>query len=277
MLWVPQKSPLRVAHNTGSIGTVSPGTAVTTGATTTAKGAVAELFSSTPFDAYWVTIIAVGYGLQALASEGCLDILTGTSPERVLIPNLLMGYCGGFTDTPPSGPKRWDFPLYIPAGRRIAAQAAGAQVSRAVQVCMYLYGGDGYPRFKVGNKVTTYGVTVPTGAPITPGNGAEGAWAQVTAATTEPHFALVPSYQVENDTTIQNKFHTVDVGLGAAGSEELIGEGFWYTTEVNEQMSGPYNTMPIFQDIPTGTRLAMRASTQSAPDGQYGCAIHAVS
>jgi hypothetical protein len=265
-------------HNTGTVGAASPGTSVTTGAAAGTKGTAVQLIASTSFDAYWVTVLAHSYSNSATASQGCLDILTGAATEEVLIPNLLMGYCGWFAPASTTcGPKRWDFPLYIPAGTRLAAQAAGARVSTAMRVAIFLYGGDGYPAFRIGSKVVTYGVTVPNGTTVTPGaTGAEGAWTQITASTTEDHFALVPSWQVSGATVVNLRTLAVDIGLGAA-TEEEIAQSYWFSTDALEAMNGPHNSMPCFQDIPSGTRLTIRASNSGANDATYNAAIHGVS
>lgn len=279
MLFVPQKGIVRVEHNLG--GTVPAsnvtGTAVTTGGSSNTKGTPVQIFASTPFDTFLVTIVASCYGVSTAASEGALDILIGAATEEVLIPNLLMGYCGGDLGAISGGPKRWDFPLNIPAGSRIAAQAAGVRTSTAVQVAIFLYGG-GLSPWRTGSKVTTYGMgTVPNGTTISPGaSGAEGAWAQMTASTTEDHFALVPSFQPTGDTSINNRNYFVDLGVGAA-TEEEVAQSYWFRTEGAEKMEGPWNSFPTFIDIPAGTRLAMRASNNGSNDGGYNGVIHAVS
>lgn len=270
------KGQLRVEHNTGTVGTITPGTSITTGAAAGTKGTAVQLIASTSFDYYWLTIIASGYGASATASEGCLDILAGAVTEEVIIPNLLMGYCGqlggGFC-----WPKRWDFPLYIPSGTRLAAQAAGARTTTAMRVWFFGYGGSGMPGCRVGSKVVTYGVTVPNGTTVVPGaSAAEGAWTQITASTTEDHFALVPSFQVSADTTTNVLGQAVDIGVGAA-TEEEIAQSYWYFTDLTETMGGPINPMPCFQDIPSGTRLSMRASNSGVNDGAYNAALHCLS
>lgn len=168
------------------------------------------------------------------------------------------------------------FPLYIPAGSRLSAKAAGLRVSTAMTVAIWLYGGDGLPPFRVGSKVTTYGVTVPNGTSITPGaTGAEGAWAQITASTTADHFALVPSFQLGADTVVSNNRYAVDIGLGAATEEEIV-QSEWYVTSGDETCTnfGPH--LPSFQDIPSGSRLSLRASCSGTAD-VVDAAIHAVS
>jgi hypothetical protein len=276
MLWTPQKGIVQVQHNLGATASATPGTSVSTFTTAPTKGTAVELITSTSFDVHWVTILASNYGLAATASQGCLDILVGAATERVLIANLLMGYCGSITANG-NGPKRWDFPLYIPAGTRIAAQVAGARLSTAMRVGIICRGWPGGPPHRVGTQVTTYGIgTVPNGTTITPGaSGAEGAWAQITASTTSDHFAIVPSFQLTGDTTTTLSNQMVDIGLGAA-TEEQIAESYWFSADGGEYQGGPWNSYPHFQDIPTGTRLVMRASNSAAIDGGYNGALHCV-
>ena len=278
MLWTPQKGKLLVEHTAGSVGSRTFGTSVTTGAAASTKGTAVELIASTAFDAYWISILAHGYGNSTEASEGCLDILIGAATEEVLIPDLLMGYSNkSSADVYP--PKTWDFPLYIPAGSRLAARAAGVRTSTAFYVAVFLYGGIGLPPFRAGGKVTTLGIaTVPNGTAITPGaSGAEGSWTEVIASTAEDYFALVPSFQLADNTAALDRFLSLDIAVGAAAAEEEIGSAYGFMTSSRESMHGPFPTLPCFQDIPSGTRLSMRASCEGTIDPAYQVALHAVS
>jgi hypothetical protein len=279
MLWVPQKGIWRMETNVGTVGANPYGTSVTTGGAAATKGTVVQLIASTAFDAYWITVLATGYGLAATDSQGALDILIGAATEEVLIPNLLMGFCSPTNSATGVGPKRWDFPLYIPAGSRIAAQAAGQRVSTAMRVSVFLYGGDALPPFRVGRKVTTYGMgTVPFGTTIVPGaSAAEGAWTQITASTSEDHFCFVPSFQAGTDTTLTRLMFSYDIGIGAATETEMV-QGYLFTTTDNEMMRGPENPMPGFFDAPSGSRIVARVSNSGVNDaGNYNTVIHAVS
>ncbi|MDP9144099.1 MAG: hypothetical protein M3N43_05300 [Actinomycetota bacterium] len=277
MLFVPGTGPLLVEDNVGSVGTLTPGTAVTTGGASSTKGTPAELIASTLFDAYWVRIMASNYGESGVAADGAMDILIGASTEDVLIPNLLMGYCGDL-EVSCRAPKIWDFPLYIPAGSRIACQAAGLRLSTAVRVGIYLFGGNGMPGYPVGTRVTTYGMgTVPNGTAITPGtSGAEGSWTQITASTTEQHLAVVPSFQVTNDSSMNLRGYSLDIGIGSA-TEEVIGTGYTYWGDTADQMGGPCQSFPTFHPIPSGTRLVARVSNNGTNDAGYDCVLHGVS
>jgi hypothetical protein len=286
MLWVPAKGPLLYEHNLGTVGAATIGTSVTTGASAATKGTPVQLIASTAFDAYMIQITASEYGSPATTARGCLDILVGAATEEVLIANLLMGFCGGIGGVDPGMPKTWIFPLYIPAGTRIAVQAAGDRTATALRVGVQLWGGNGYPPFRVGQKVTTYGIgTVPAGTAITPGaSAAEGAWTQVVAATTSEHFCIVPSAQPPTgDTTLTTSGVAMDIGVGAATEEVIAGGGreqsYFYTLTASETAGGPINPWPCFADIPSGQRLAARLSRSSAADtvATWDVALHGVS
>lgn len=276
MLMIPQTSDILVQHNLGTVGATTVGTNVTAGASTTTKGTPAELISSTNFETYFVEIFATDYGASTTASGGCMDILVGSATEEILIPNLLMGNCGGVAA---SLMKRWMFPLYIPAGTRIACQAAGERNNLTFNVGICLYGGNGLPPFKTGSKVTTYGVgTIPAAVAVTPGaGGAEGSWTEITSSTSEDHFALYPSLHIPGDTAIGARTYFLDIGLGAA-TEEEIAQSYIFTATAAEIIAGPtFKVMPCFKDIPAGSRLTARLSTDLTAIDTPQVAIHAVS
>ncbi len=277
MDWIPDPGNFFPEDNTGDVGVGAQGTTVTTSGDANVKGTPAQLIAATAWDSYWITILAEGYGVAGSFSEGSLDILIGAATESILIPDLLIGSCGWNNSTVGLGGKRWDFPLYIPAGSRLAAQAQGIRLSTGFKVSVFLHGGPIEPPWKCGTVVTTYGVGAqPYGTVITAGAaGAEGAWTQITAATTRNHFCLVPSFQLYADSTINLRTLQVDLGIGAA-TEQKIGPGYWYHTDTQEFMNGPCNSFPTFFDVPLGTRLVMRASDSGTNDNYNGC-IHGVS
>ena len=148
-----------------------------------------------------------------------------------------------------------------------------------MRVGYQLFGGQGSPAYPVGTKVTTYGIgTVPAGTAVTAGlSGAEGSWTQITGSTSEDHIAIVPSWHCETDTTMTNQMLSLDIGFGAATEEEIGGPYIW-SVDQNEAMAGPFNNIPVFQDIPSGTRLSVRASTSAAAnDTNNEAALHCVS
>lgn len=277
MLWTPNSGRQTVITNDGIVGTNAPGSAVTTGASSSTKGTAVELISAAnnTQDSWGIAVMAWGLGASAVASEGAMDILIGGATDDVLIPDLLVGYCGGASVV--SAPKAWFFPVHVPAGLRIAAQAASVRTSAAFRVSVRLFGGQP-PPFRVGRKVTTYGMgTVPNGTSITPtASGGAASETQITSSTSEDHFALLPSFQPATDTTI-TPIGAVNVGIGVgSATADRVGT-WWFQKDTNEQMSGPWFPMPAFVNVPSGTRLSMFASNSGANDAAYNGVIHAVS
>lgn len=285
MLWVPQKGALLYEQTHGSSGTADPGVQVQTGGTASTKGAVVELIASTAFDSYLMQVIVTGYGISAGTSRLCVDILTGAATEEVLIADLLCGFVGSFINVDP-GPVQYMIPIYVPAGTRISARAAGDRINTVCRVSIQLYGGAGYPPFPVGQRVVTYGVTtVPNGVNVTPGaSGAEGAWTQITASTTEDCMCIIPGAQPPTgDTTLTTALFRGDVGVGAATEEIIAGGGreqsFLWRLTSNEFAHGIINPIPLFADIPSGSRLTTRLSRTSAADtvATWNMALYCVS
>lgn len=277
MLSIPQPGLTRIHHNLAVVGATTLGTAVTTGASSSTKGSAVQLIASSNFDATWVTILASGIALSGAASDCCLDILTGAATEDVLIANLLAGGASATGSGAGSGLKQWDFPLFIPAGTRIAAQAASSRTSASLTVGVVLYGGRGSPAHRVGSKVVTYGIgTVPNGTSVTAGtSAAQGAWTEIASSTSEDHFAFVPSLQSSDAAYNSGGIHLA-MGTGAA-TEQLIGDGYHYGLTATETFIGPYISRPTFQDVPSGTRLVTRLSgSMSSPGAGLTVAIHGV-
>lgn len=285
MLWTPSKGALLYEHTHGTSGTSGPGVLVSTASGASTKGTPVELIASTAFDSYLVHVIVSEYGASATSSRLAVDLLIGASTEEVLIADMLCGFTGSLTADQPAA-MNYLFPLYIPAGSRLAARVAGDRVSTNCRVSVQLYGGAGYPPFPVGQRVRTYGITtVPGGTNVTPGaSGAEGAWTQITASTTEDLIAIIPSAQPPTaDTSLTTALFRGDVGVGAATEEVIAGGGreqsfLWRLTNV-EFAHGLLNPLPLFADIPSGSRLTARLSRTSLADTAvaWNMALHCVS
>jgi hypothetical protein len=212
--------------------------------------------------------------------------MIGAATEEVLIPDLLAGHCGDFAADGP-GPKIWEFPLYIPAGSRLGARAAGTTVNNSeLWVCIRLLGGDGYPPFRVGEKVTTYGIgTLPAGKACPAGtSGTDGAFDnQIVASTTCDHFAFVPSLQGPTDTTLIVNYRNLNFGVGSAADPTNVipiggsSQGWQFKMDTTEHVSGPWPSMPAFQDVPAGSEICARLSSSGVDDAAaWEVACHAV-
>jgi len=274
MLWTPQKGRTKVVSNIGIVGTATPGTGVPSNATTLLDGAVTELISAANNnqDSWGISLYITSTGASAAAAEACMDILIGGATDDVLISALICGY--GVM-----GKAWWNyfFPIHIPQGKRIAATHANVRTSVTARVICHLYGGSP-PPFRVGRKVTTYGTQVNNarGQAVVPtASGGAASVTQMTASTTEDHFAFLPGFQVETDSTAQALGLNIGIGVGAATEDRI---GTWtFTSTASEEFGGPVPNMPAFQDVPAGSRLTMLASNSGTNDSAYGGLIYACS
>ena len=271
MLWTPPQR-LRTQSNAPTLATLTPGTAVTTGATSSTKGSATQLIASTKFDVWGVTLVFTDYGASATASDACFDLLLGANDD-VRVANLLCGYSPSSSSF---GTQRYWFPLYIPAGVKVSGRAAGLRTSTAMQVQIFLEGGTPSPPWRVGSRVTTYGITtVPNGTNVVAGNAAEGSWTQMTASTSEDHFYLVPSFQLTSETSISSRALNVDYGVGGSGSEVLLGS-VDYGQSSFELLSTPGDLGGEDVHVPAGSRLVMRASSTGVSNN-YNGALYGIS
>lgn len=108
-----------------------------------------------------------------------------------------------------------------------------------------------------------------TGTSITPnGAGAEGAWAQIVASSTDAYGGLMASPLFNVDTTLTSALvTTIDVGVGGSGAEKVVGENvtrsfIWSTAEQKVAIC-----LPTFVGVPSGSRIVARASGSATADG----------
>lgn len=275
VLWVPTKARLRKITNAGIVGTATPGTGLPSNATTLLDGAVTEIIAaaSNTQDSWGIGVWLEATGLAATAAEACADILIGGATDDVLIPALICGY-----SVAQGAGYYYFFPLHIPQGKRVAARLASVRVSITARIIIELYGGTN-PPFQVGRKVTTYGTQINNarGQAIVPAaSGGAASVTQLTASTSEAHFAFLPGFQAATDVTLTpNGYVNIGIGVGAS-TEDRIGT-WWFCKTTNEDMGGPSPPWPTIQDVPAGSRLTILASNSGANDAAYDGLIYAVS
>lgn len=274
MLWAPQ-AVSNVVTNLPLVGSTTGGTLVPSNGTTLLDGTVTELISAANNvqDSWGIMVSISETGATSTASEACIDILVGGATDDVLIPALICGNGRelGFGHT-------YFFPLHIPAGLRIAASLASVRTSINAHVAVALFGG-GTPPFRVGRKVTTYGTQANNARGVALTIAASGAAAtatQMTASTNEDHFAFLPGFQIAVDASWNaHGYCSIGIGVGAATEHRI---GTWmYLKDAGEAVSGPFPCMPVFHDVPSGSRLTILASAAVANESNSDGLIYAVS
>lgn len=246
------------AHETfGVTASASRGTTITASATANTKGTWTQLTAATARDAVWID---VDIHSATAARDYLLDIGIGAAgSEHVLIPDLIAGsgtgsICRGAV---------YRFPIFVPAGSRLAARCQSGTGSATIRVAGTLTAAS-FNSDCGSSEVTAYGALAAStaGTTVDPGATAntKGTWTEITAATSAPIRALVVGQGNLVQTTRTSCDWLLDIGIGPAGSEQvLIGDQHWECSTTCDTIV-PIARPPYFVDIPAGTRLAARAA-----------------
>jgi hypothetical protein len=270
-LWLPDRSPQ--LQETVAVGTNDAPVTLTGGATAHTKGSYTQLIASTAADAYGLWLWARGVSVSAGDGRCLIDVAVGPSgSERIILPDLNFGAA-------PSGgvqylPRQMFVPIHIPAGSRIAARCQRETASGTVTIGWALDEQPAWPG-GVGVLGTSYGIDAANsrGVIITAGNGAYGSWQQIVASTSDAHRWWWPGIDCGGDTTQSATATFVQLGVGAAGSEVVLGTWVFRATAA-EDLQGPYVPTPVYKPLPAGVRIAARASNAA---NSLGVAVHALS
>jgi hypothetical protein len=257
-----------------NVGTTSAefGTTVTASGTAHTKGSYSQLVASTTYEAFGISILLAGLQTAASTNTRCLvDIGIGAAAsEVVLIPDLMCGNVAQEAAASGMG-AMYHFPLYIPAGSRLAARSQALVVSDTCTVALWLHEWPlGAPEW-VGSRVTAYGANTATSSGVnhSPGNSAYAAATQIVASTTNPIRAMQIGYGLATDTTGDTCRGLVRIGLGATPNYLVSDLPFKESTTI-EAVDFNHANFILSQkrfDLPAGSDLrlsAMRNATAAA-------------
>lgn len=263
-----------VIETIGAVAASSRGTLITASATPNTKGAYAQMVASTARHATGIVIIANRHGDANV--DYLIDIAAGgAGSEQVILSNLL-------STNGPGGDAFggwWYFPLAIPAGTRISARCQSTGASADVRVTAHLVGAQ--MQIAPLSKVTTYGANTADsgGTSIDPGASAntKGAWTQLTASSAAlAGFAL--AFGTQANTTRTRCTWLIDIGIGGAGSEQVLLADLLLSTDTSSDNMAPGATPFLPLSIPAGTRIAARAacSITDATDRLFDLVLYGV-
>lgn len=167
-------------------------------------------------------------------------------------------------------------PLYVPAGATLKVRAQAADVW-GVFVTLHgfsrgLGGAAGFPR--------CYALTTPSsrrGVVIDAGGSAntKSSWTQLTASTAGPIQAISLSIDQAGDTARSLCGWLVDIGIGGAGSEQVVVPNLFLSAEATLDLVTPTAFGPLPVDIPSGTRVAARAQCSITTSGDRTFGLNA--
>lgn len=286
MLYVPQGADFQttISNVTASRPPATAtnfGTAVTVNASTTTYGAWAQLIAgaSVTTDCYGILICINNYGASATIRNALFNIgidYSGGTTYDIRIPQLIGGssspyYLG-------SGGLWYYFPLFIPAGSSIAAQAKGTVATTNAGVACWLFGQPRRPEaVRAGTYVDAYGIdnTNHRGTTITMGTTAEGAWTSL-GTTTRSYWWQQAAF-TQADTTMTAAAVHVDIAAGASTTRnKILIENNLFIVTGAEQISSNPNFMGCYNNIAPGQNIYGRAQSSSAADTSPGVACYMV-
>lgn len=198
----------------------------------------------------------VTIGVANTDTSMLMDIGIGAAASEVaVVANIPVGAHGGSVTNISKIP--FFLPIHIPTGTRIAGRIQGAVTVDVYDPSINLVFG-GRPGSWGGYSIAeTIGVDIATSGPST-GDLADNAWDEAIASTANSYRALTfhtcvpPAVTAISATSV-----LVDIGVGGAGSEQVLGTWRVLTSssEIITQWEGP----PFIEvEIPAGSRLAIR-------------------
>lgn len=237
----------------GTTETNATATSVAGSGTPFTKGSFVQLAASTNRDWEAFYLIGDSFGQNRVT----MDVAVGASGSEVVIANDL------WTTGPQS--MTWYVPLRVPSGSRVSARCNNSGAFQGMD--MFISGIPSSPMRNYGGSrwQTNLDTASINGTAVDPGGTAlaKGGWTTLISSSNFNAawlgWTIFPNNNggLTGTTTVQCQY-LVDIGVGAAGSEQVVildwhGEG----QVASATQLHPIVWMPV--DIPAGTRLAARA------------------
>ena len=274
------------SHNMSSAlaaGGTTFGTQVASGVSN-ADGSAVTILPALGHDAEYLRIMLASTLTVAVDNSALMDILidpAGGTSWSVLIPSLAVaGLCALSVTSSPYAPPSggYDFPIWIPAGASIGAQARNAGGTlQTFSVGMYAHGGNANPAsWWCGQRVSAIGVDASTsrGSSHTPGvSGSFSSWANFGSPLGEACGAVQWAVLSEHSSNTvwtsrgyQFEFGAGGVRYGGAIDRGITtGEAGWWIP-----------TGPMFHRFPAGTQFQCRGKSSSVTAPAISVAAYAV-
>lgn len=233
-----------------------------TGGAANTLGSWVEIVAALSADVGWVAMwAAAATAASGIDSSMLFNLgVGGAGSEVTLIEHLGIGWCEIAVATASDTlPPNWLFPIWIPKGSRVAGRVQSKRGAVAGDMAFQFYAAE--PGMKPSNKITALGADTANSrgtVMAVPGSAnVKGAWTQIIAATAEPYTALGVSVQGGGDTTQATTRQLIDIGIGAAGAEQvLIGDIGTETSATEGVMQLGPQVFGVY--VPKGARLAAR-------------------
>jgi len=235
-------------NQTNPLGTAALGPLTTLTANTSAHtfGAWTELQASSIEETSGIMLITTNFNTSAVATGSIIDIGVGAAGGETSLMQIPVGSHSGYTTI---------IPIRIAAGSRIAARIQSVVTGGKTGVVAF----STMPvisNFQSATSVDVYGTDLATsrGISVPTANTFE----EVTPSTTRPYRAILVVWSASNDTMTNNAF-IFQLGIGAAGSETVLGYGRARHSN-SELVATDQGNFPFFYagNIPQGSRISVQ-------------------
>lgn len=251
----------------GVVAASSRFTSVSNGGTANTKGSWVQLDASTTFDVDAVLVHLQADALSVIYSS-LVDIGIGAAAsEQVIVPDIQFSsdqWCGRAASP-------ILLPCKIPAGSRIAARHACSDANIGIFIGVHLINTGMAAMYPPGGKIVNYGATAADsgGIGIDPGATAntKGSWTQITASTNEDLRGVVIMIGNQNISKGVDAVALIDIGIGAAASEQIIIPDYAIGSDPNAELYLPLFSPILPCHIPAGSRIAARAQNSITTAG----------
>jgi len=257
------------------------GTSITASGSTNTKGTWTTLGMTPSYDLYYHRVHFAANGTAATdmngaaaSRQGLMDIgysIDGGTTVFTIVENLIVGstsVIGG------QNGRVYELPFYVPSGSTIYARLQSNVASATCRIAIMSWGGLANPeQFPRVGMVEAIGAATGTsvGTSITPGaSGAMGAYAQMVASAANNYIGITMG-EACTDTTMAAVNYTGLVGIGAATEQEL-GLCYWSSHNGAEWINS--TSFPLWANIPTGIRIALKMSCTGTSDSSITAAAY---
>lgn len=264
--------------NWGTNPAATIGTSVVPGASDS-EGSWTQIASSANIaqDVYGFYIQVHSGATSAQIKQHLLDIgvdPAGGTSYTAILSNLAIGNSPTLTQ---AGNREFFFPIFIKAGSSVAVRIQGSNATAGtVRVVAKFYGQRSAPgMIPVGTFTETLGYTSGTlGTTVTPGNAADGSWADL-GATSSPLWWWQLGYQINNG-TITAEYTYLELAWGDASNKHTIFK-MMHGGTTGETAGAAAQTnllwMAAYAPVPAGAHIYVRGRCNNAPDTGYNVTV----
>lgn len=228
------------------------------------KGAWAEVFASLANDTYGLMIQVHNSATSAANRTYAIDIGVGAAgTETVIIPDLI-GSSAATMDA--RGGLWYYFPVFIPAGSRVAARAQGS-VTTTVRVNVRAYQQPSNPAMvRTCGYVEELGLTGVVGTAVTGGTTAEGAWTLIGTTARDCWWWQIGVQVAVADTAHATACTYFDIARGDGTNFQVIVSDLPFITSTTEDSGKPLMTFGCEAYVPAGSSIYVRGQSGAAND-----------